>query len=347
VFQKKSAAAALLVTADAMLFLDLQVMLQGFAVSLTPINSVREVAVMIRAIGDVDYLLLDVRMPAVEDGSLLAALGEWNMYRRGAVALIAARPGDVWIERLRKGEIDDIVPLTGDTETWRARLSAMQRNRNMQVELEELRMAAHAEMERDPVTGAFSREMVLKLLFRETDRVQRLRGELSLMLFSLEGFELCEEELGRQVCDGLLREVAARTGRALRSYDLLGRMGQHEFLAALPGCAPANARALAERLRVEVFGELFLVRNERGDFAGVELMAGFAVAQSMGRSPLVVLREAEEMLDEARRSRDGGLHPQSVGDGDGRSAGIGKGRTGLYLLPAEHDAERDGFHWLG
>lgn len=343
--RNQSTASALLVTADAMLFLDLQVMLRGFSVTLTPIHSVGEAVAMVRTVEDVDYLLLDGRVAAVEDGSLLAALEEWHLYRRGAVALIAARPGDAWIERLRTGEIDDIVPLTADAETWRARLSGMRRNRSMHVELEELRMAAQAEMERDPVTGAFSREMVLKLLFRETDRVQRLRGVLSVMLFSLEGFERWEEQLGRPVCDALLREVAARMGRALRSYDLLGRMGQHEFLVALPGCATANARVLAERLRTEVFGEMFLVRCERGELAGVELTAACAVVESMGRSPLVVLREAEALLETERRSRQSAS--QQHGARLGQTGRLEKSGRGLYLQPVEHSGRGEGCHWLG
>lgn len=346
VFHGKSSSAALLVTTDARLFADLQVIFQQFGVALTPVNSAREAVAMIQTIGDADYLLLDARMRAVDDGSLLETLSEWNRYRRGAIAAIATRPDDKWIERLEHGVIDDIVALSADASTWRARLSTIQRNRKMHVELEELRAAAQAELERDPVTGAFSREMVLKLLFRETDRVQRLRGELSLMLFALEGFERWTEELGRQVCDGLLREVAARAGRALRSYDLLGRVGEHEFLVALPGSTPASAQALAERLRIEVFGQLFLVRSERGDFVGVNLTATFAVTPSRGRSPLVVLHETEGVLQKARCSARGSK-PASQSSHDEETGEIAKSRKALYLPHVGLRAERGGFHGLG
>lgn len=346
VLSANAANAALLVTADALLFLDLQVIFQGFALALTPVNSAREAVVMIQTIGDMDYVLLDARMPAVDDGSLLAALGEWSSYRRGAVGVIAARPEDKWIERLRSGAIDDIVPLTADASIWRARLSTMRRSRSMHAELEELRVAVQTELERDPVTGAFSREMALKLLFRETDRVQRLRGELSLMLFALEGLDAWVEELGRHACDGVLREMVARAGRALRSYDLLGRVGQYEFLVALPGCALANARALAERLRIEIFGEPFLTRNERGDLVGVDLMGSFAVTPSLGRSPLVVLREAEDLLQETMRTRIGG-RSASQGSHEEEPGAIAKSEKALHLLPAEPHERRGGFHGLG
>ena len=81
----------------------------------------------------------------------------------------------------------------------------------------------------------------------------------------------------------------------LRSYDVLGRPGMDEFLVALPSCAPANAMSLAERLRAEVFSEPFRVAGE-----AIRLSACFGIAVSHGRSPVVVLREAEKALEWAK-----------------------------------------------
>jgi diguanylate cyclase (GGDEF)-like protein len=93
----------------------------------------------------------------------------------------------------------------------------------------------------------------------------------------------------------LLCRVVSRAARLLRSYDLLGRPGMDEFLIALPGCDTANAGMLAERLRVEVFASPFRVEGE-----SIRLSACFGVASSHGRSPVVVLREAEQALQWAK-----------------------------------------------
>ena len=90
-------------------------------------------------------------------------------------------------------------------------------------------------------------------------------------------------------------QVAARTARLLRSYDLLGRPGMDEFLVVLPGCAMDNATMLAERLRMDVFSAPFHVGGE-----SIRLSACFGLASSNGRSPVVVLREAEQALGRAR-----------------------------------------------
>jgi diguanylate cyclase (GGDEF)-like protein len=97
--------------------------------------------------------------------------------------------------------------------------------------------------------------------------------------------------LGSDACDELLCMVVARTTRLLRSYDILGRPGMDEFLVVLPGCSAVSAAMLAERLRLDVFCSPFRVAGE-----SVRLSACFGIASSLGRSPVVVLREAEQAL---------------------------------------------------
>ena len=93
---------------------------------------------------------------------------------------------------------------------------------------------------------------MLSLLFRETDRVQRMKTCLCLVLFDIDDFGHWNARLGTEACDEMLLQVTERTGRLLRSYDLLGRVGGDEFLAGLPGCTAMNAVQLAERMRAEV-----------------------------------------------------------------------------------------------
>jgi GGDEF domain-containing protein len=65
-----------------------------------------------------------------------------------------------------------------------------------------------------------------------------------------------------------------------------------EFLVALPACSLASAMILAERLRVDVFSVPFRIAGE-----AIRLSACFGIANSRGRSPVVVLREAEKALE--------------------------------------------------
>ena len=90
--------------------------------------------------------------------------------------------------------------------------------------------------------------------------------------------------------------MVGRTKRLLRTYDLLGCPGK-AFLVGLPGCSLRNAVMLGERIRTEVFGPCFNVAGEL-----IYLTVCLGIASSHGRSPLVVLREAEHALNRAKDS---------------------------------------------
>jgi diguanylate cyclase (GGDEF)-like protein len=132
---------------------------------------------------------------------------------------------------------------------------------------------------------------MLSMLFRETDRVQRMKNSLCVILFDIDDFGHWNSRLGTEACDELLCQVATRATHLLRSYDMLGRPGKDEFLMALPGCSSVNAVLMAERLRVDVFSAPFRVGGD-----AIRLSACFGIANSLGRSPVVVLREAEQAL---------------------------------------------------
>jgi diguanylate cyclase (GGDEF)-like protein len=147
----------------------------------------------------------------------------------------------------------------------------------------------------DQLTGIYNQPALMSMLFRETDRVQRMKTSLCLLLFEIQDSAQWRARLGAIARDDLMLEVVARVQRLLRSYDLFGRTGTEEFLLGLPGCTPANAVMLAERIRVEVFSAPF-------SYAGqpVRVSACFGIAASLGRSPVVVTREAAKALQIAK-----------------------------------------------
>ena len=154
----------------------------------------------------------------------------------------------------------------------------------------------------DALTGLWNRAALLSMLFRETDRVQRMHTPLSLMLFDPDDFAHWNARLGPTACDDVIKQFVGRVQRLLRSYDLFGRIGAAAFALALPGCAAVNAVSLAERIRAEVL----CIPFQAGGRA-VRLTASFGIAPSLGRSPLVVLREAEQALEVAKANGVGAI----------------------------------------
>jgi two-component system cell cycle response regulator len=242
--------------------------------------------------------LVDARLtgsePASDINDLLVAVRMQISRRRLSLMLIADESSGQEAGFLAAGLIEDVVPRTMGAAWWRLRIQMALRGRSQCQELEALREASRRNLQMDHLTGIYNRETLMAVLFRETDRVQRMRSSLSMILFDIDDFGHWNSRLGAEACDDLLRQVVTRTSRMLRSYDVLGRPGKDEFLVALPGCTQAHAAQMAERLR-GVFSAPFEVAGD-----AIRLSACFGIADSFGRSPVVVLREAEQALVCAR-----------------------------------------------
>jgi diguanylate cyclase (GGDEF)-like protein len=212
------------------------------------------------------------------------------------IVLLADSVTDLWLEWLRLGVIDDLVPRRCEAPFWRLRIELALRAFQKTREAETLRRSVVERAQFDELTGAYNRSTLLGLLLRETDRAQRMGASLCGILFDIDDFGHWNARLGADACDSLLINAVARIQRLLRSYDLLGRTGSDDFMAVLPGCSPINAVLLAERIR-DSFAEPFHVAG-----MAVRLSACFAVAASQGRSPVVLLRELEGALELARET---------------------------------------------
>lgn len=238
------------------------------------------------------FALLDESLRGMPIGQLIAAARAQAAGARFPIVLIADTVTEAWIDRLAEGAIDDLILRSAESFYWQLRIDMVLRNQRLARELETLRDTSIRNAQLDRLTGVYNREALLATLFRETDRAQRMNSSIAMVLFDIDDFGHWNSRLGLDACDELLCQVASRSAFLLRSYDLLGRPGKDEFLIALPSCSPANAVAMAERLRVEVFSSPFRVAGE-----AIRLSACFGIAVSHGRSPVVVLREAEKALE--------------------------------------------------
>lgn len=241
--------------------------------------------------------VVDNKLPGMPLDQLLASVLSGPSGKRYPIVVLSESVTREWAQRLHEGVIDDLMPRKADPSWWGIHIELVLRTHRLALELDSLREFALAGAQLDRLTGVYHREALLAILFRETDRVQRQKTSLCTLLFDIDDFGHWNSRLSADACDDLLRQVVARTGRLLRSYDALGRLGNDEFFIVLPGCGTNNALMLAERLRLEVFGVPFRVGRE-----AIRLSACFGIANSLGRSPVVVLREAEQAVALARQT---------------------------------------------
>ena len=190
---------------------------------------------------------------------------------------------------------DDVLLKPVDETELHIRLRVAERIQALTSQLTNKAEAVRYHATHDGLTGLWNREALLSLLFQETDRVQRMKTSLTFLLLDLDNFSQVNLEYGYDDGDRILSELSARFRRFLRSYDLVGRYGEDEFLIALPGRPPINGPAMAARIQQSVLQKPFSLPH-----GAVTLKASIGVAESRGRSPLVVLREVERALAEAK-----------------------------------------------
>jgi two-component system, cell cycle response regulator len=285
----------LLVSPDPALLALLEPLLCSFGAHVDIALSADSALALLAAPVDHSLLLLDASLPEQGADRLLAAADALDSSRRISIVLISDTVTHESLGQFSDGVVLDIVPRHMDQDFWQVRIGNMLRFIQLAHDFDLLRESSALHALYDPLTGAYNRGAMLAMLFRETDRVQRMKSSLSMILFDVDDFGYWNSRLGAAACDDLLCQIAGRAARLLRSYDLLGRVGKDEFLVAMPGGSAESAMMLAERLRLEVFSLPFEVRGE-----SVRLSACFGMSSSNGRSPLVVLREAEQALQLAR-----------------------------------------------
>ena len=157
--------------------------------------------------------------------------------------------------------IDEFLAKPIDLQDLRMRIRTGERVQSLYRELSDSAMAMEFHATHDPLTGTWRREAMLDLIFKETDRVQRMQAPLGLVLLDIDGFTELNRKFGANHADKLLKLLANRLRRQLRSYDMLGRCADDEFLIALPGCTASVARAKAENIRLAIAKRPFVVEG--------------------------------------------------------------------------------------
>jgi two-component system cell cycle response regulator len=210
--------------------------------------------------------------------------------------LMSGTPSADQVAMATDAGFDEFLVKPVNMQELRMRLRTGERVQTLYREMHDSANTIEFHSTHDPLTATWRREAMLDFLFKETDRVQRAHSPLSIVVLDVDGFSAENQRHGQSVGDKLLQSVAVRLRQQLRSYDLLGRYANDEFLLAFPGCEGTDAAAKTERIREVVARRPFTIDGNE-----ISLTACFGVAESLGRSPLIVLRDAERALTLAKQ----------------------------------------------
>ncbi len=104
----------------------------------------------------------------------------------------------------------------------------------------------------DALTGLSNRRVFEDRINGMIESARRYQRPITMVSMDLDRFKAINDNLGHQAGDGVLKSVASVLHVAVRSTDLLVRMGGDEFMLVLSDTDLENAQVLAERLCVAV-----------------------------------------------------------------------------------------------
>jgi diguanylate cyclase (GGDEF)-like protein len=120
-----------------------------------------------------------------------------------------------------------------------------QLNAELRIETEHLKDVA----KRDPLTGALNRYGLRYELSKAAEQGDLKFFPLALVFVDIDHFKRINDLHGHDVGDRVIKEVSDVISNAIQRDDIFARWGGEEFLLIFPGTSPADARAIAERLR--------------------------------------------------------------------------------------------------
>jgi diguanylate cyclase (GGDEF)-like protein/PAS domain S-box-containing protein len=149
----------------------------------------------------------------------------------------------------------------------------------------------------DELTGLPNRRLLSSHLDQAIKAAQRRSGHCAVLFMDLDRFKRINDTLGHAAGDSLLRQVAKRIGRRLRSMDVVARLGGDEFAVLITEIDnPTDLTKIGQDI-LDQFGDPFAIAEKP---LHVRSSIGIATFPEDGENSKVLLRSADVALYRAK-----------------------------------------------
>ncbi len=153
------------------------------------------------------------------------------------------------------------------------------------------------EVDRDHLTGAFTKKYFELALEKAVARVRDYGGFLSLLMIDIDRFKLVNDTYGHDAGDSLLRDLTALVASDIRDINMLCRYGGDELAVIAPISSLDGGIRMAERLRQTIADTVFYYKDTSFN---VTLSIGVAAWHPGMKEPADLIVEADKGLYKAK-----------------------------------------------
>ncbi len=152
----------------------------------------------------------------------------------------------------------------------------------------------------DPLTGAFTREYIVRRIEEEINKCRREQCMFSVLYLDFDNFKEINDNFGHLVGDKALEAFVDLMKRITRPYDVIGRMGGDEFVLLLPSQGLSEAMRVAQRILEVVSKELAIKAGKK--MVRPKISIGVTAFRPSDRRPEEVIERADMALRKAKES---------------------------------------------
>jgi two-component system cell cycle response regulator len=251
-----------------------------------------------------DSVELVIASLSLPDGDALRLVAQWRANESSRRLPILLMADDSELPRLAKGlelGADDYLIRPVDRNELLARVRTQIRRKRLVERLHENYRRGVILALTDELTGLHNRRYVFAHLNELLDRMTEGGVATALMLFDIDHFKQVNDRHGHPAGDRVLRELAERAVRQVRSVDLVGRLGGEEFVVVMPETSLGEAMLVAERLRVAVADGPFALQG-KSDTLAITVSIGIAMTGEGKDTLESLLKRADDALYAAKHA---------------------------------------------
>ncbi|HEV8026092.1 MAG TPA: PleD family two-component system response regulator [Stellaceae bacterium] len=254
----------------------------------------------LRALMDPAVDLVILSLAGQQDAlRLLAQLRTADPHRFVPILLVA--DGEE-VPRLAKGldlGANDYIVRPIDRNELTARARTQIRRKRLQDGLVDNYQRSLALALTDGLTGLYNRRYLMAHLDGLMARAADGQNGTALLMIDIDYFKRVNDTHGHAAGDAVLREIAGRIQRHVRSFDLVARYGGEEFVVVMPDTPLSVAALVAERLR-NTIADKPVGLGEGASEKQVTVSIGIAMTRQKGDTGGALLQRADKALYSAK-----------------------------------------------